>query len=86
MHRSNITGLVDRLEARRLLQRKSVPGDRRAYRVLLTARGQALLDEVLPHYYAAAEEVWGRIPVDRVQSLLGELQQLCANAEAIVKP
>src|SRR5258707_14719648 len=40
-HRSNVTGLVDRLEKRGLVQRKEVHSDRRAYRVVLTAAGDA---------------------------------------------
>src|SRR5262245_22627566 len=36
MHRSNVTGLVDRLEARGLLVRKDDAHDRRAYLVCLT--------------------------------------------------
>ena len=32
MHRSNVTGLVDRLEARGLVQRRDSAKDRRAYR------------------------------------------------------
>ncbi len=85
MHRSNVTGLVDRLEARRLLQRKSCAEDRRAYRVLLTPQGQALLKEVLPHYYAAAEQVWGNVPESRVQVMVKQLRRLSANAEKVVK-
>ncbi len=85
MHRSNVTGLVDRLEARGLLVRENCAGDRRAYRVRLTAKGQRLLRQVLPEYYAAAEKVWGNIPLDRVRVLVGELQQLSVNAELIVK-
>src|SRR5260221_13601032 len=37
MHRSNVTGLVDRLEARGLLQRRPNPTDRRAFNVVITA-------------------------------------------------
>src|SRR5919197_4265703 len=36
MHRSNVTGLVDRLEARGLVRRRDNTNDRRAYRVVLT--------------------------------------------------
>jgi DNA-binding MarR family transcriptional regulator len=85
MHRSNVTGLVDRLEGRGLLRRESCADDRRANRVLLTTKGQELLDEVLPHYYAAAEQVWGRLSVQRVGVLLAELQQLSDSAEQLVK-
>src|SRR5271157_5418246 len=50
MHRSNVTGLVDRLEKRRLVKRQDAADDRRAYRVVLTPDGGRLLAEVLPRY------------------------------------
>ncbi|HOW64601.1 MAG TPA: MarR family transcriptional regulator [Candidatus Paceibacterota bacterium] len=81
MHRSNVTGLVDRLEARGLVLRAETPGDRRAYRVGLTQAGTELMDEVLPHYYRAAEEIWGGAPVGRTQELLKQLTEVCANIE-----
>jgi DNA-binding MarR family transcriptional regulator len=84
MHRSNVTGLVDRLEARGLVRREAIPEDRRVYRVVLTGAGRKLLDEVLPRYYEAAEQVWGSIPAARVRQLLMELKQLTANAEKLV--
>lgn len=83
MHRSNATGLVDRLERRGLLRREDVPEDRRTYRVLLTPEGRGLLAEIYPHYYAAAHQVWADTPDTRVQALLTELQQLTRNAEAV---
>src|SRR5512138_3584337 len=46
--KSNVTGLVDRLEAQRLVTRTSGRGDRRSIRVRLTAAGAGLLDEVVP--------------------------------------
>src|SRR5262245_10345643 len=55
MHRSNVTGLVDRLQARGLVQRTDDPVDRRVYRVVLTSEGATLLERILPHYYKAAE-------------------------------
>jgi DNA-binding MarR family transcriptional regulator len=84
MHRSNVTGLVDRLEQRGLLRRASCPEDKRAYRVVLTTEGQALLRDILPHYYAAAEEVWGKIPPSEVRLLIEQLRQLSANAGHLV--
>src|SRR5258708_4151957 len=43
MHRSNLTGLVDRLEQRGLVERKDLANARRAYRVVLSSSGAALL-------------------------------------------
>jgi MarR family 2-MHQ and catechol resistance regulon transcriptional repressor len=40
VHRSNVTGLVDRLEAQGLVQRQDDEKDRRVYRVALTELGR----------------------------------------------
>ena len=83
MHRSNVTGLVNRLEARGLVQRRDSANDRRAYRVVLTVTGRKLLQEILPHYYAAAERVWGEFSASRADQLIEELTRVCANAEDV---
>lgn len=83
MHRSNVTGLVDRLERRGLLARHATAGDRRAWRVRLTPAGRRVMNAILPHYYAAAEEVWGRVPATRARALTTELDALAQNAEAL---
>jgi MarR family transcriptional regulator, organic hydroperoxide resistance regulator len=44
---SNVTGLVDRLEARGLVARQANPDDRRVKRVVLTAAGGRLRDQLL---------------------------------------
>ncbi|MEW6302539.1 MAG: MarR family transcriptional regulator [Verrucomicrobiota bacterium] len=85
MHRSNVTGLVDRLEARGLVRRDAAPDDRRAYRVRLTAAGRKLLKAILPHYYRTAEQVWGAMPAARAKQLVAELEELSGNAERVVQ-
>lgn len=84
MHRSNVTGLIDRLEARRLVERRDSRNDRRAYHVVLTPVGKHLIREILPHYYAAAEKVWGQLAVSRVRNLVADLEVVCANAESMI--
>jgi DNA-binding MarR family transcriptional regulator len=85
MHRSNVTGLIDRLEQRGLLQRRATPGDRRAYRVVLTPAARELLARILPGYYRLAEQAWDDLPVARVRQLLADLSHLDANL-AQLKP
>jgi DNA-binding MarR family transcriptional regulator len=46
---SNVTGLVDRLEARGLLQRRPAANDRRVKVLELTAAGARLREEMLRH-------------------------------------
>ena len=83
MHRSNATGLIDRLEKRALVRREAHPTDRRAYRVVLTPRGAELLNRIYPHYFAAADRVWADLPDAGVTQWLGQLQELAAHAAAV---
>ena len=81
MHRSNVTGLVDRLEKRALIERRDSPEDRRAYRVVLTPSGKRLVGKILPEYYAAAESIWGNFPAARARELVEDLEKLSGNIE-----
>ena len=83
MHRSNLTGLVDRLEKRGLVARREVAADRRAYSVVLTAAGTKLLREILPRYYEEAARVWDRLPARRATELIADLQQVTRNVQQI---
>ena len=83
MHRSNITGLVDRLEGRGLVRRVENPRDRRAFNVVLTPAGKKLIRSIQPHYYEAAEIVWNGIPVERARQILAELQAISESAERV---
>lgn len=83
MHRSNVTGLVDRLEARGLLKRQDSLTDRRAFVVVLTPAGRKLICQILPHYYQAAETVWGGVSIERAKQLVSELTAISTTAERI---
>jgi MarR family transcriptional regulator, 2-MHQ and catechol-resistance regulon repressor len=83
MHRSNITGLLDRLAERGLVERRADPADRRAHLVFLTEQGRELVREILPTYYALAEEVWSGLSAERTERLLSDLRRVCAEAERI---
>ncbi len=83
MHRSNVTGLVDRLEARGLLQRQDSQTDRRAFIVVLTPVGRKLIRKILPDYYQAAETVWGGVTTERAKQLVSELTAISSTAERI---
>ncbi len=83
MHRSNVTGLIDRLEKRGLVQRRDHSTDRRAFNVLLTPNGRKLLREIEPLYHQAADKVWGKLSLKRADQLVQELIAVSANAERI---
>lgn len=75
-HRSNVTGLVDRLEARGLVKRSDSGRDRRSWRVALTPEGRKLMDRVRPKYRAAAAVLtsgWSNQRAAEVESALAQL-------------
>jgi DNA-binding MarR family transcriptional regulator len=82
-HRSNVTGLVDRLEKRDLVGRQDVAADRRAYRVRLTPAGARLLLEILPQYYAGAEAMWEPLSDRRATQLTADLEQVAECARRL---
>jgi DNA-binding MarR family transcriptional regulator len=83
MHRSNVTGLVDRLERRGLVERHKATADRRAYRVVLTRSGHNLISEILPRYHAGVERVWKEIPAERATELINDLQLVAGKSESL---
>src|ERR1043166_3877653 len=82
MHRSNVTGLIDRLEQRALLQR-TPETDRRVNRIVLTAAGAKLVRRILPEYYRVAEMLWGQLPARRTQRLVADLLALDGNIQQL---
>lgn len=83
MHRSNVTGLVDRLEARGLVRRQDSVTDRRAFNVVLTKAGSKLIHQIQPHYYQAAETVWNGVSLRRAEQLVAELAAISSSAEHV---
>lgn len=83
MHRSNVTGLVDRLEKRGLVERKDAAADRRAYRVVLTGEGDRLVRDILPRYHESAWRVLDGLTAKRAQGLATDLRQIALNIERI---
>jgi MarR family transcriptional regulator, lower aerobic nicotinate degradation pathway regulator len=59
---STIGGVVDRLEARGLLQRNASPDDRRVRLLTLTDAGQALLAQAVPGMRRAQERMLQPLP------------------------
>jgi DNA-binding MarR family transcriptional regulator len=74
--RSNVTGLLDRMEKAGWVRRDDSPGDRRIYRVSLTAAGQKLWERVSPLYLGTVAEVTKGISGKRIHDCVELLGQL----------
>ncbi|MNK89833.1 Transcriptional repressor MprA [compost metagenome] len=81
--RTQMTRLIDGLEARGLVQRKTSTQDRRSLELTLTAEGRALLDRAAPAVHAAYGEAWAPLGKDRLADVTRDLAQLHQNLAAL---
>ena len=78
---SNVTGLIDRLEARGLVERRAHPSDRRIKGLALTPAGAKLRARLFARLYAAPPAVVALAGRDQ-RALRDVLQRLVANSSA----
>lgn len=77
--KTNVTGLVDRLERRELLRREIEPQDRRVSRVILTEQGHAIGAQLRTAFAEAVTERLGSWPTTR-RHPFAQLAQAAAEA------
>jgi DNA-binding MarR family transcriptional regulator len=78
--RSNVTGLLDRLEKSGWVRRTDDPVDRRVYRVVLTPAGRTLWGKITPLYLDVVEQITRSLSAKRLEEGLDLLKTLEAGA------
>lgn len=76
---ANVTGLVDGLVKRGLVQRVAHPQDRRVKLARLTPAGEKLIAEVLPQHHSSACELFGVLNPLELESLTAMARRLMMN-------
>jgi DNA-binding MarR family transcriptional regulator len=74
--RGNMTGLVQGLVDDDLVKRTQNPEDRRGQLLRLTVRGQNLVDEYLPHHFAALAQLFEGITAEEAVVLAKSLRKV----------
>jgi len=72
----NVTGLVGRLKHLGLVERRPVPGDRRAARIRLTTRGRQVVQRALPRHGRDVGALMSALPARDLVQLRGMLGRL----------
>ena len=80
--RGNVTGLIDRLEDRGLVQRLSDEVDRRQTLAVLTPAGKALADEIVPHVQSCLTGVLANLTIAERTQLAGLVEKLLGCLES----
>jgi len=83
--RSNVTGPIDRMGQAGLVRRGDVPGDRRAYSIRITAKGQRLWEKVNPLYEAAVLAAVKPLGVAKVRGAIEVLRAFEQRAHEVGK-
>ncbi|VTU20633.1 putative HTH-type transcriptional regulator/GBAA_1941/BAS1801 [Variovorax sp. PBS-H4] len=74
----NVTGITDQLVAEGLVERVDVEGDRRAWRVRLTARGRRLFNDMAQQHEAWVVDAFAALnakEIAQLHKLLGKVKQ-----------
>lgn len=74
--KSNVTGLLDRMEKAGWVRRTDFPEDRRVYRIVLTPSGRKLWERVTPRYLDVVRQVTRDLSEKRVRETTETLRQL----------
>lgn len=74
--RASITSVLDKLEAKGLVTRNGVPGNRRIYHVDLTPKGLALTNKVEPIYRKNIHRVLAALNDEQCQVLTRNLEHI----------
>ncbi len=78
---ANITRILDRLEAKGLLERRSNPEDRRSSLIFLTAEGTVLIDRVSADLADVEQRVLADIPENQLEAIRQGLLSMQKNIQ-----
>lgn len=73
---SSITYVVDKLEKKKLLERKSCPKDRRVTYATITGEGKVWMSEIFPKHREGIQKIFGGLNEDEKQMLIKQLKKL----------
>ena len=74
--RASMTSVLDRLEAKDMVVRRKVPGNRRIHHVELTEAGRRLLDRMEPRYFALVHEALELLSDSECRTLIELLERV----------
>ncbi|MDX2272999.1 MAG: MarR family transcriptional regulator [Cyanobacteriota bacterium] len=72
--KGTLTGIIDRLEQKGLVQRQVPPENRRCFRIVLTTAGEAVFEEVFPAHIHHLKARLGQLSASEIQSITEALQ------------
>ena len=85
--KASLTGIIDRLEDKKIVQRQPVPEDRRAMIIRLTKKGEALYRRCFPaqakYIRPYFERAMTRQEIEKMKHLLIRLRDSCRESDSL---
>jgi len=76
IERSTLGEIIDRFEARKLVERRRHPTDRRVYALHLTRKGKKFLSQITPEVIASESELTRKLTKQELKTLLTLIKKL----------
>lgn len=77
---SSITYVIDKLEQKDFVYRRACPKDRRVTYVLLTSKGQTLMEEIFPKHEQKINEIFEVLDQQEMDTMIMSLKKVGLNA------
>ena len=74
--KGTLTGVLERLEVKGILERKTNPEDARSQIIGLTPKGQAIFQKVFPEHLTHLRKAFGKLSDDEMLQLQNSLKKL----------
>lgn len=81
---SSITYVVDKLEEKKMLERKACPKDRRVTHAEITAKGIESMDIIFPKHKEALNEIFNKLSTQEKEQMIEQLKRVGFHAESLV--
>ena len=81
-----ITGIIDRMEQKQLVNRKRDPSDRRCIKVVLTPKAWGLREKMTTHLQASLKDIAGDLSQIEISQLENILTKMLMNIEQKIVP
>jgi len=76
VNRSNVTGLIDRMEAAGLVNRTADPEDRRVKHIVITDAGRQVLEKASRAYFSCIDQIMSELQEDEFAVLTEMLERV----------
>lgn len=77
----SITYVVDKLEKKSLIERKSCPNDRRVTYAAITSKGKLFMSEIFPTHKEGIQEIFAGLNIEEKKVVIEYLKKLGFHAE-----